>query len=217
MKKLITFSIFCFFLLVLPAHSIASESSAQTLSLPALKTGWSRVNIENVGSIDLPQTIPVLEKTPKNLSINKSQNLTVQQFRAGQVGRGEKFASVVLVTEIFGKQLDFNIHELTKLDIAELDMGFKHQQQQHAVRRGYKINKWQQLSIEKVNGISCIHINYTMQHLDDNFTLNYHQYVFPINDRTHTLSLSYRLSDSGYWKDDFVDILNSFTIINHGR
>jgi hypothetical protein len=65
--------------------------------------------------------------------------------------------------------------------------------------------------VEKINGVSCIHIGYKRQLHDKPFVL-VHIYYFHNNDRVHALTLSYRLSEVDYWREDFAKILKSFRI-----
>jgi uncharacterized protein Usg len=88
------------------------------------------------------------------------------------------------------------------------------QQTQQSFRgTGLKLVEWYPLKMEKINGMSCIHISYKRQLQDSPFVL-VHTYIFHNNDRGHTFTLSYRLSEIEYWQSDFDAILKSFRITN---
>ena len=231
MKKRIPLLIFCSFLLALSVTTFVPSSYAQTLSVPVLKPGWYRVYIENVGSIDLPPTMEVQAGEYKEFVDNGlvSLGLHVEQLVAQQKGLNEirrptgKYARVMVGTEIgsYGDYgtLNFDIHEYTQSDIAELDIIIKQQNQQELANiqqpglGQMKIIKWYPIKLEIINGMSCLHISYTRQ-LNDNLLVLVHMYGFQNNDRMHRLTMSYRLSEADYWQADFTDILNSFRITN---
>lgn len=199
---------------------------AQILPLPTLPSGWERVYIKNVGSFDLPPTMEIQKgKYKEYVDEVKSINgfdviqLTAQQSGLNKFDRDgfKKYARVMIETD-FGSQddfekLDFNISEYTGEDINELNSMFEHHFKQSVLGTGLKIIEWNKLKIEKVNGMSCIHISYKRQLLDKPLVL-VNMYMFHNNDRMHTFTLSYRLSEEDYWKSDFITILNSFRITN---
>lgn len=199
---------------------------AQISPLPTLLSGWERIYIKNVGSFDLPPTMEVqkgkykafIDELKKIKGFDATQ-LTAQQKGLNELGKEgfEKYARVMIETT-FGspgdfEKLNFNISEYTQADINELNSTFKQQIQQSFLNTGLKLIEWYQLKIEKINGMSCIHISYKRQLQDKPFVL-VHMYIFHNNDRMHTFTLSYRLSEADYWKSDYAIILKSFRITN---
>lgn len=205
---------------------VINSSLGQVTPPPPLLTGWERIYIKNVGSFDLPPTMEVqkgkyrefVDEIKKIKGFDASQ-LTAQQKGLNEFGKEgfEKYARVMVETT-FGspgdfEKFNFNFTEITQADIAELNTIYKQQIQQSFLGTGLKLIEWYPLKIEKVNGVSCIHINYKRQLQDKPFVL-VHIYYFHNNDRMHYLTLSYRLSEADYWKADFETILKSFRITN---
>lgn len=201
-------------------------SVAQTQPLPTLQSGWQRIYIKNVGSFDLPPTMEVQKGKYKEFvdEIKKIKGFDASQLVAQQKGLNEfgkegfeKYARVMVETTLgsFGdyEKLNFNISEYTQTDINELNKMFKQETQNSFYGTGLKLIEWYPLKIERVNGMSCIHISYKRQLQDKPFVL-VHMYVFHNNDRMHTFTLSYRLSEATYWQTDYVTILKSFKITN---
>ena len=128
----------------------------------------------------------------------------------------EKYARVMIETQIgksgdFGK-INFDLSEFQS-QINKLNSGFKQQIQQSFTGTGQKLIEWYPLKVEKINGMSCIHISYKRQQ-NDNPIVIVNAYFFDNYDRNHIFTLSYRVSESDYWKVDFAKILKSFRITN---
>jgi hypothetical protein len=199
---------------------------AQTLPPPTVPTGWERIYIKNVGSFDLPPTMEVQKGKYKEFvdEIKKIKGFDATQLTAQQKGLNEfskegfeKYARVMVETT-FGsvgdfEKLNFNITQYTQADILDLSSTYKQQMQQSFLGTGLKLIEWYPLKIEKLNGMSCIHISYRRQ-LQDKPLVLVHMYIFHNNDRMHTFTLSYRLSEVDYWKSDYATILKSFRITN---
>ncbi|MES2852262.1 MAG: hypothetical protein V4698_05065 [Bacteroidota bacterium] len=200
---------------------------AQTLPLPTLPTGWERVYIKNVGSFDLPPTMEIQKGKYKEFvdEIKKIKGFDASQLVAQQKGLNEfgkegfeKYARVMVETTLGAvgdfEKLNFNITQYTQADILDLSSTYKQQIQQSFLGTGLKLIEWYPLKIEKVNGMSCIHISYRRQ-LQDKPLVLVHMYIFHNNDRMHTFTLSYRISEVDYWKSDYVTVLKSFRITNN--
>jgi hypothetical protein len=214
------------FFLILFSVLLIQSSFGQVSSPPPLPTGWERIYIKNVGSFDLPPTMEVQKGKYKEFvdQIKKIKGFDASQLTAQQKGLNEfgkegfeKYARVMVETT-FGspgdfEKFNFNLAEITQADIAELNTIYKQQIQQGFLGTGLKLIEWYPLKVEKVNGVSCIHISYKRQLQDKPFVL-VHIYYFHNNDRMHNLTLSYRLSEADYWKSDFATILKSFRITN---
>ena len=208
-------------------------TSAQTLPLPlpALKTGWDRIYIENIGSVDLPPTMELQKGSFKEFVDNKlkSQDIPVDPYRLVAQQKGvnaskadfKKYARVIVETKMGSPgsydKINFNINTYSKTDIVELDKMFKETMLQEFLQikdmGQQRLIEWYPTKVEIINGMSCIHVSYTRQ-LGNNPIVLVNMFLFQNNDRLHTLTLSYRLSESNYWEEDFVNILKSFRITN---
>jgi len=157
-------------------------------------------------------------------NMKKIHGFDVTQITAQQKGlnefqksSAEKYARVMLNTT-FGKKgdfekLNFNINEFTQTDINDLNLSYKKKTQKEFSESAgvLKLVEWYPVTVEKVNGMSCIHICYKRQ-AQNNPPALVNMYLFPNDDRMYTLTLSYRISEGDYWKSDFITILKSFRI-----
>lgn len=197
---------------------------AQTLQLPTLPKGWQRIYIKNVGSFDLPPTMEVQKGKYREYidRIKKIKGFDATQLTAQQKGvnvfekEGLKKYARVMVETTFGstgdfEKLNFNAAKYTQADINELNSTYKKQTQQNFLLTSLKLIEWHPLKIEKINGMSCLHISYKRQLQNKPYVL-VHIYLFHNNDRMHIFTLSYRISETNYWKSDYVTILKSFRI-----
>jgi len=188
--------------------------------------GTEKIYIKNVGSFDLPPTMEIQAGNYKQMqnSVYKLMEYDVPQLVAQQKGLNdfgkesfEKYARVMVETTIGSEgdfeKYNFNISKIPQKDIIELNTIYKQQIQEAFLENGLKLIEWYPLKVEKVNGVSCIHISYKRQLQDRPFVL-VNIYYFHNNDRMHALTLSYRFSETDYWKADFAKILKSFKITN---
>jgi hypothetical protein len=109
--------------------------------------------------------------------------------------------------------LSFNITTVTAAEINELNLNVKQKTISDLASIGHTMIEWYPLKVKKVNGLPCIHVSYRRQ-LGTNPIVLVNYYIFQNNDRMHSLTLSYRVSESGIWKTDFDRILASFRITN---
>jgi len=199
---------------------------AQNLPPSSLPSGWERIYIKNVGNFDLPPTMEVQKGKYKEFAdvIKKIKGFDASPLTAQQKGLNEfsnegyeKYARVMIQTT-FGLpgdflKLKFDTSELSQVDKYDMSSIYKQQIQQGFLGTGLKLIEWYPLKIEKINGMSCIHISYKRQLGDKPFVL-VHMYSFHNNDRMHIFTLSYRLAEADYWKSDYEKILKSFRITN---
>ena len=199
---------------------------AQNLPPSSLPSGWERIYNKNVGNFDLPPTMEVQKGNYKEFEdvIKKIQGFDASSLTAQQKGLNEfsnegyeKYARVMIQTT-FGLpgdflKLKFDTSELSQVDKYDMSSIYKQQIQQGFLGTGLKLIEWYPLKIEKINGMSCIHISYKRQLGDKPFVL-VHMYSFHNNDRMHIFTLSYRLAEADYWKSDYEKILKSFRITN---
>lgn len=204
--------------------SIAEEN----LPLPdeKLKDDWERIFVENVGSIDIPPIMEVRAGEYKeyvdqrnNIRGYDTPHLVIQQKGLNNINEKslEKYARVIIETEIGSsgdyERLNFNISEFTEDDINALNSQMRGQLEQSFEGTPLKLIEWYNLKLEKVNGMSCIHVNYKRQgEYKTDVLVN--MFIFPNYDRVHRLTLSYRLNERDYWEPHFPTILKSFRVTN---
>lgn len=212
---LILFSLWC---------PLIGSAVTLPLPLPPVIDGWQRVNIIDLGSVDLPPTMEIQAgeykksmdnyRTSRNIPVLVAQQLGLNN--GNQVGL-KRYARVMIGT-VSGKdgdfeKLDFNILTVSIDDINQLDKVLKAQCARDLNKINQKLIEWYPVTFEKINGMSCIHISYTRQ-LDNNPVVKVNTYKFQNNDRIHELILSYRISESEIWKKNFYTVLKSFRINN---
>jgi curved DNA-binding protein CbpA len=201
------------------------------ISLPL--EDWKRIYIEGVGTIDIPSTMEVQSGIYKEIidplkpelmksmgfSYNPNYNIIIQQKGLNDLESNgfQRYARVMINTDI-GKMGDFdtlyfNINGYSNADIRELDNLFQSSISSGFTGTGLKIVNWFPLKLEKINGMSCIHISYTRQ-LNNNPVVFVSIYKFQNVDKMLTLTLSYRQDESDFWSKDFNILLDSFRIEN---
>lgn len=217
----------CSFLIMLVLISFSfCNSQIIPKSLPNITIGWERIYVKDVGNFDLPPSLEIQEGKYKKF-VDEYRNLIgfeATQITAQQKGLNDldptdfqKYARVILETE-YGKpndyeKLDFNINEYSNSDIKDLNNDFLQQIRQNFDLASIKLIEWYPLKMEIINNMSCIHISYLRQ-LRENPYVFVNIYMFYNYDRVHVLTLSYRISETNYWKADFQKILYSFRITN---
>jgi hypothetical protein len=210
--------------------SISQVKDEYFLPLPlSLPFGdWKRIYIDGIGTIDIPPTMeiqsgiykeiidPLKPEIMKSMGIlsNPNYNIIIQQKGLNDLERSgfQRYARVMINTDMGDfDTLYFNISEYTSADIIELNNIFQSSTRSSIAGTGLKLVNWFPLKLETINNMSCIHISYTRQ-LSNNPTVLVNIYKFQNVDKMYTLTLSYRLNEEEYWKDDFEIILNSFRI-----
>jgi len=197
---------------------------AQIAPLPQLPKNWERFTIENIGSIDIPPTMELQEGAYKRflneikqqvLKMNQSTNsITFQPAGANDSFRSSRYARIILQTEKGDRDLtlDFDIKDFSASDIRELNNMARDQYAESLpLTPGMKLLQWFPLKVEKVNGMSCIHISYKRQ-LGKNAPVTVHLYQFPNYDLSHTLTISYRDTEKDHFEKDFDTVLASFRL-----
>ncbi len=204
----------------------AVNTFSQGQAAQALLTGWERIYIRNVGYIDMPPHMEVQAGTYQEI-MNKYYNrlevdapqLVFQQkgLNSNTSSSFQTYGRVLVETQIgnYGdfQPLSFNIATVTAAEINELNLNFKQKTISDLASIGHSMIEWYPLKVKKVNGLPCMHVSYRRQ-LGTNPVVLVNYYIFQNNDRMHSLTLSYRVSESGIWKTDFDWILTSFRITN---
>lgn len=209
--------------------SLITLVCGQGISPPTLIAGWERIYIKNTGYFDLPPTMEVqrgkykeiADENRKIIGFDASQ-ITAQQKGLNEISKigFEKYARVMVET-IFGsvgdfEKSNFNLSLFTPSEISELDAFQKQNVLQNFNGTRIKLIEWFPTKIERINGMPCIHICYKRQFQNEPIVL-VHIFYFQNYDRMHSLTLSYRISEGEYWKNDFATILKSFRLTNINR
>jgi len=215
-------------------YNIGESSQKETvlplpLSLPL--DNWKRIYIEGIGTIDIPPTMevqsgiykeiidPLKPELMRSMGIvsNPNYDIIIQQKGLNDLESSgfQRYARVMINTDI-GKMGDFdtlyfNINDYSASDIRELNNLFQSSTTSGFSGTGLKLVNWVPLKLEKINGMSCIHISYTRQ-LNNNPAVFVSIYKFQNVNRMFTLTLSYRQNESDFWSGDFNIILDSFRI-----
>jgi hypothetical protein len=126
-----------------------------------------------------------------------------------------RYARVMFKTETGSKDneliLNMDISQFSKDDISGLNDMYKGATQLEFSSTGMKLLVWYPLKVERINGMSCIHISYKRQ-IGNNQPVIVHNYHFFNYDYDHSFILSYREIEKEYWENDFKIILNSLRI-----
>lgn len=206
--------------------SFLGTAFSQSQTAQALLTGWERIYIRNVGFIDMPRNMEVQTGTYQEIMNNYYNRIEIDapQLVFQQKGLNnnnsssyQTFGRVIVQTQIgnYGdfEPLSFNISTVTPAEISELNSNFKQTTISDLQTIGHELIEWYPLRVQKINGMPCIHVSYRRQ-LGSNPIVLVNYFVFQNKDRVHTLTLSYRVSESSAWKTDFARIQSSFRITN---
>lgn len=202
-----------------------NNNSIDKLPLPLteLEGGWERIYIKDVGSFDIPPSMKVpigvykefVDEEKKIKGFDETELIVQKKILIDS--SNTVFANVILSTTISRpgeyKNLKFDISKYSQKDIAEINSAFQRDFQEGFNKEGLNIVEWYPLKVEKVNNMSCYHINYKYNKQDKRvFMVN--MYQFYNYDRTHIFQLSYPISVEDSLKGDFEKILKSFRITN---
>jgi hypothetical protein len=188
---------------------------------------WEKININGVGSIMFPSSMEIQKGKFREyvnngkkefISIDSSQ-ITIQQkgLNEGTKESFQRYARIILKTR-YGlkgdfKKLNFNDDDIFEAELKEFNSKQLTDQKQKLEMFGGKLIDWVPAKFEVINGLSCVHICYSRQ-LNENPIVLVNEYLFYNNDRFHSLTMSYRISDSEFWKSEFDQVLKSFRITN---
>ena len=215
-------------ILTLTLCLIFQMSYAQNLpwSAQSLKSGWQRIYIANVGYIDMPNTMEIPNGSYSRMMNHmynryelSSPELVFQQKGLSTYSSGafKKYGRILLHTmdNPYGdyERLNFNIYSWSTAEKQELNQIMKNSTINDLNSIGHKLIYWYPAKLEKINGMSCIHVKYKRQ-MGNNPVVLVHQYYFQNVDMMNILIISYRVNETNYWKPDFDRILSSFRITN---
>jgi|LSQX01.2.fsa_nt_gb hypothetical protein len=215
------------FSLIVVAILSHSRGFADSLPLPPpdLPAGWQRVQILEVGTIDIPPTMEVqsgkyaelsqaLKKSMFDLESGGTGKITIQQkgMNSFDPVAAESYVRVMLETDV-GNPKDFehlaSRYEAMQDELREISTLFRTQ----AENQYAKILQWDVPSLELVSGMQAIRLSYRRQY-QSNPPVRVTTYMFQNHDRMHRLTMSYREAERTKWLADFPTILSSFRITN---
>lgn len=189
--------------------------------LPPLTYDMSRINIPDVGSIDIPNNMEVQNEAWRQSSEALLKETGVQtenseDFIIQQKGL-EKYCRIIVSTHV-GQRGDYEKlsenFKATKEELALLsELGRRDHTEVLNKIPGMKILEWYPPRIETINGMTAIVFSYRRQ-LNDNSPVLVWEYQFQNYDRLHILTLSYRENETVIWKQLFEQCLQSFRITN---
>lgn len=185
------------------------QALATSLPLPPadLPTGWQRIEIPEVGTIDIPPSMEVRdggrnagEIIIQQKGLNESDPIAENSYvRIAVVTDVSNFGEVESLDSLFGFPAD-ELQELSKTCRAYLKETFP------------EILQWNVPLPMLVNGMIAIRLDYKYQH--ENNPTRLVIYIFQNVDRIHYLVMSYREAERDKWLPDFPTILSSFRITN---
>ena len=214
------------FSIIIILVSVTSWGQKLPLAAQSLSPNWERVFISNVGYIDMPSYMEIQSGTYNQImnSLYNRIELDAPQLVFQQKGLNDfnseafkKYGRIIVETQLGSPgefiDLSFNISTITSAEIFELNQNFKAKTESDLQSTSSHLIEWYPISIQKINGMPCLHVSYRRQFSSNPIVLvNY--YIFQNNDRMHSLTLSYRVSEAVDWKTDFERILTSFRITN---
>lgn len=211
-------------LVAILTHTTAIASSLP-LPPPDLPTGWQRVQIPEVGTIDIPPTMEVqsgnyatlnqaVKKSMLDLESGGTGKITIQQkgLNSFDPVAAKSYVRVMVETDA-GSPSEFehlsSRYEATQDELREISTLFRTQ----AENQFTKILQWDVPSLELVNGMQAIRLSYRRQY-QSNPPVRVTTYMFQNCDRMHRLTMSYREAERTKWLADFPAILSSFRVTN---
>ncbi len=206
--------------------SLASSTADYPVAPPELLVEWQRVQIPDVGTIDIPPTMEIqgstLSKISKELGkqfiqqseFPESGQVTIQQKGLNALDpEAVKLYVRIMVQTNKGHPGDFETlnsrYDVTQEELREISILFRTQIENQFIR----ILQWDDPSVEFISGMQSIQLSYRRQ-IKDNPPVRVATYIFQNYDRMHHLTMSYRESERNRWLSDFPSILESFRITN---
>lgn len=206
------------------------------ISLFSCLNSFSQIEFDNyllsgIGSISIPNTMElqsgqykeindkIEEKVAEKFKYEITGNMIV--FQQKGLNELEKksfttYARIMLDTDI-GKPGDFQKANtkiaLTSSEIKELSDELKQEVLTGFKGTALKLIDWYSCSFALISGKQCLKISYKRQ-LADNPPVLVDIYRFQNNDRLHSLTIAYRVSDYETVKSIFNKTINSFKLTN---
>lgn len=193
--------------------------------------GWKRIEIKEVGTIDLPPTMEIQagkykEFNQKAREVIKDKwkiefdeaKLTIQPKGINEFDQTalKKYARV-MVEIIPGNSGEFSKLtqklNFTQKELDELSQEFKSQIIQGFSGTTLNLIEWYPTESVEINNMPAIKISYKRQFKQEPYVI-VNIYRFQNHDRIHSLTISYRETEKKYWTKTMDKVLKSFRITN---
>ncbi len=217
---------------VVPAHGQTDSPDIDLpLPAPALRLGWQRITIPDVGTIDIPPSMEArserfaeFARKAKKDVLHMGDEYLIRGVVIQQKGRNELrpeasevYVRIILETDFVeageAETID-TIRSVSKAELRELSDGFREAITQELTQvGGFRIIEWYPPALQVINGMQALCISFKRQ-WRDNPPVIVKDYRFQNYDRIHHLTMSYRESEREKWLGDFPAILSSFRITN---
>lgn len=193
--------------------------------VPVLETGWIRLIIEEIGSIDYPPVFLELQSGSYKKGVElfrgiyeiPSPSFVLQQTGLNEMQSSafQEYRRVLFQTEYLSPQdRVYKVNEKYHLSARELAEIKSFWISQIGIEFGIgNIVEVGHIEIVELNGMHPILFTYKRQ-LGDNPVVQVKHYYFFNYDKIHTLTISYRVQDETKHSPVFEKILNSFRLQN---
>lgn len=202
------------------SKSVAGEdySKDSLYSENNLEDGWKEIRVEEMGSVNLPPEMEIQGGEYKKINDNlyemygfNNKNIVFQQKGLNDLNKNvfNTYARVLLKTKISTPNSTSNLTdkiEISTSELKEFDYTLKNE-----LSKSFTIVNWYPSEIISINDMYALLTSYERQSNSDPVVL-VKMYQFQNNDRTHSITMSYRITDKDKWEIIFEKILNSLTI-----
>jgi len=196
---------------------------------PVRYAAWETVSVPGICTFQIPPTMElqagkyreVMEQfRTQTLQVTNSGNRVVAQqkgLNALDPSARARYARVIVETRTESKG-DFNTlgHPLalSRTEVEVIDAATKEAVEQEAAQSkaaGFRteLKTWGGTRVVRVNGVDCLLTEYSRS-VNDAPPASVRLYKFMNNDRLHTISVSYRTTESEIWAADLEKIVTTF-------
>lgn len=194
---------------------------------------WSLVSIPDTCSFRIPPTMELQKGAYRILSdayrgqyfqanSATARNVIQQKgLNANDASARARYVRVIIETQTAKRgdylSLGSSLSELQQSDIAELDSIAKkafQREMDQATAAGLqpKLKSWNGTRIVSLNGVECFLTEYTRA-LGASPDVFVRLYRIMNNDKMHSVSVSYRLSERSLWESDLVTLLKTLQFV----
>jgi len=190
---------------------------------------WDTVSIPGICTYQIPSTLELQKGTYKKINDQLRKSVleietTPDRVVAQPKGINDfdpvalkRYCRVIVETERGSRSEYAKLDEpmaLSAAELKELETEIKSQLQQGAAlltSKGIKMTilSWQGVKINRVNGVDAILTTYTRS-INDAPSVLVRMYKIQNNDCLHTITISYRESESNLWEADLEKVVGTF-------
>jgi len=189
------------------------------LPLSSPDIGYSRLEIPDVGTIDIPDTMQPQTKDSKQAvkAVGEIMNLPTKSDGFVVMQKGLDHYSRIMVDVYKGTPGDYvklNVnYNATKDEISTISETNKKATAKDLPLTGSRLLDWYTPKVENINGMTALVFNYRRQ-MGNRPPVVVWEYRFSNYDRLVVLTQSYRESEKELWDKSFKKSLKSFRITN---